>query len=275
MKLTFLGTAAAEGMPALFCQCENCEKARKNKGRDIRTRSQAIVDNTLLIDFNADTYMHMLQNDIELSKIEHCIVTHSHSDHLYPNDLSMRSSGFAKFKEERKPFHLYGSEIVINKCKTICNLGESVVTFHVVKPFEPFEANGYKITPLPARHGEDSGPLIYIIEKDGKTILYGNDTGLLFEEIYDYLKENKIYFDFVTLDCCQTLGFSDWPYHMTFKDCETTRERLKANKNADEKTIFYINHFSHNATPIIYDELSSAIAGSGFGISYDGLEVEF
>ena len=27
MKVRFLGTAAAEGWPAVFCNCENCKKA--------------------------------------------------------------------------------------------------------------------------------------------------------------------------------------------------------------------------------------------------------
>ena len=30
MKLTVLGTAAAEAQPALFCECETCRQARKN-----------------------------------------------------------------------------------------------------------------------------------------------------------------------------------------------------------------------------------------------------
>jgi phosphoribosyl 1,2-cyclic phosphodiesterase len=29
MKLNFLGTAAAEGFPAIFCNCEYCKEARK------------------------------------------------------------------------------------------------------------------------------------------------------------------------------------------------------------------------------------------------------
>ena len=27
MKITFLGTAAAEGFPAIFCNCEHCREA--------------------------------------------------------------------------------------------------------------------------------------------------------------------------------------------------------------------------------------------------------
>ena len=51
MKIQFLGTAAAEGFPAIFCNCEYCNKARELKGKNIRTRSQAIIDDKILLDF--------------------------------------------------------------------------------------------------------------------------------------------------------------------------------------------------------------------------------
>ena len=51
MRLTYLGTAAAEGFPAIFCNCEYCNEARRLGGKNIRTRSQALVNDDLLIDF--------------------------------------------------------------------------------------------------------------------------------------------------------------------------------------------------------------------------------
>ena len=62
MELTYLGTAAAEGFPAMFCNCAHCREARALGGKNIRTRSQALVNDDLLIDFPADTYMHFLNN---------------------------------------------------------------------------------------------------------------------------------------------------------------------------------------------------------------------
>ena len=40
MKIAYLGTSAAEGIPALFCHCDVCRYARKYKGKNVRTRSQ-------------------------------------------------------------------------------------------------------------------------------------------------------------------------------------------------------------------------------------------
>ena len=51
MKIKYLGTAAAEGVPAIFCRCEVCRKSKAAGGRNIRTRSQSIIDDRLLLDF--------------------------------------------------------------------------------------------------------------------------------------------------------------------------------------------------------------------------------
>ncbi len=64
MRIKYFGTAAAEGFPGLFCSCEACERARKAGGKNIRTRSQALIDRALLIDFPADTYMHVLHGGL-------------------------------------------------------------------------------------------------------------------------------------------------------------------------------------------------------------------
>ena len=63
MKIKYLGTAAAEGVPALFCRCPVCEKSRSAGGRNIRSRSQAIIDDTLLIDYPPDSFMHFINDN--------------------------------------------------------------------------------------------------------------------------------------------------------------------------------------------------------------------
>ena len=95
MKLKYLGTAAAEGFPAAFCNCEHCKKARENVGAELRTRSQAMVDGKLLIDFPAETYLHAVRYGTDLSAIENLLVTHSHTDHFYAQELCNRGYRFA------------------------------------------------------------------------------------------------------------------------------------------------------------------------------------
>lgn len=48
MKIQYLGTAAAEGWPGIFCNCPVCREAVRRGGKNIRSRSQALVDDSLL-----------------------------------------------------------------------------------------------------------------------------------------------------------------------------------------------------------------------------------
>ncbi|MDE7296530.1 MAG: hypothetical protein K2N84_04615, partial [Clostridia bacterium] len=80
MKVTFLGTGAAEGIPALFCNCEFCKGARKRG--EIRSRSQVLLDGELSIEFPPDAFYHAAAFHIDLSAIKYLLVTHSHMDHF-------------------------------------------------------------------------------------------------------------------------------------------------------------------------------------------------
>ncbi|HPC76977.1 MAG TPA: carbon-phosphorus lyase, partial [bacterium] len=44
MEIMFLGTAAAEGWPGVFCSCDYCKKARELGGKNIRTRSSVLIE---------------------------------------------------------------------------------------------------------------------------------------------------------------------------------------------------------------------------------------
>ena len=136
MKLHYLGTAAAEAIPAVWCNCEVCKKIRKTRGKDVRTRSQVLINDDLMVDFPQDSYMHMLQNDLEFYKLKYVIFTHSHQDHFYPEEFAMRSEGFAAGIEE--PVHVYGNNVCIDRLKMTAELDEGGrVILHELKNFEP------------------------------------------------------------------------------------------------------------------------------------------
>ena len=110
MKIKFLGTAAAEGLPALFCDCKNCTYARKVRGKNIRSRSQSIIDNSLLIDFPADTYLHYVMHDFDLPNVKNCLITHGHMDHFYLEDVEMRKVGCFSNLKNNPPLNFYAPE---------------------------------------------------------------------------------------------------------------------------------------------------------------------
>jgi phosphoribosyl 1,2-cyclic phosphodiesterase len=75
MIFQFLGTAAATSVPLVFCNCELCKQARINKGKDIRKRASAIINNELLIDLGPDICSQAEMYNIDLSNIKYLLQT--------------------------------------------------------------------------------------------------------------------------------------------------------------------------------------------------------
>ena len=44
MKIRFLGTGAAEGIPCFGCTCPRCQAARKGEGHNARRRASVLIE---------------------------------------------------------------------------------------------------------------------------------------------------------------------------------------------------------------------------------------
>lgn len=274
MKLTYLGTAASEGWPGIFCKCEACNRARELGGKNIRTRSQAIVNDNLLIDFPMDTYMHVLKSNIDFTKIDNLIFTHSHSDHCTLQDLEFRCNEVYGRNKVAKTLNLFGNDRVYELLKIQVpsySNGNSHLTFTQLEPFKEVKIGKYLVTPLKARHSRNED-FVYIIKDGDKTLLYLHDTSTPPTESLDYLKEIGICFDLVSLDC--TYGpTNEVGNHMSLGEAFRLKEWFKEVGIINEKTKCVLNHFSHNGA-LLYDELSKEGAKYGFLVSYDGMEID-
>lgn len=278
VRLKIYGTAAAEGIPGLFCSCPVCEKTRELGGKNIRTRSQALVNDDLLIDFSPDTYMHVLNYGLDLRPVKACLITHGHDDHLHPYDFQYRIHGYAYFKDEKnkKPLRIFSTKASSTEIQRIFDIDKhddkNAVSLEIIEKFRTYDIDGYKVTALSADHAKHLDPVIYIIEKDGKFILWAHDTGYFLPETWEYIENSGIIFDLVSLDCTCILNNDAYTNHMGIKACGDVKERL-LKSNANDKTKFIVNHFSHNGG-LCYDDLVPVAARMGFEVSFDGIEFE-
>jgi len=272
IKITYLGTAAAEGFPAVFCNCEYCREAKLLGGKNIRTRSQALINDDLLIDFPADTYSHFLNNNIDGDKIKYMLVTHSHLDHFYVKELEMRHGPFAHDMRAAR-LKIYCNSGTANIIQKIDGIENYTVDFEALKPFSTVSVGDYTITALPAKHFMGDGALFYIIKGD-KTILYAHDTGFFYEEVFDFIKNNGYIFDLISLDCTNIdIPISDEGTHMGLDNINRVVKRLEDIGAITSRTQNVVNHFSHNAAPI-HHKLEKRVSEYGYTVSYDGLSIE-
>ncbi|MBR5446442.1 MAG: MBL fold metallo-hydrolase [Clostridia bacterium] len=276
MKFQYLGTSTAEGLPTMFCKCPVCEKSRKIGGRAIRTRTQAAVDGTLLIDFPPETSWHMQREGLCLADFTDVLITHRHMDHLYPADLEILRHGFA-YPPEHTRLVFRGSAEVGEYVRPFVETyleKEGTAAFAEVTPFAPFRTGRYTVTPLPAVHAPDAGPVIYQITDGEKTILYAHDTNYFREDVWTYWENTPVRFDFVSLDCTYALADSPSAGHMNLEKNKAVRARMLEMGIADENTVFVCNHFSHNGGNAAYDDFVPAALSEGFLTSYDGMAIE-
>lgn len=276
MRLTYYGTAAAEGWPALYCNCDSCITARKLKGKDIRTRCQALVNDDLLIDFPPDTYLHVLNYGLDLDKVKDIIVTHSHEDHFYVEDLANRQSGYCPVRAPHV-MNLYGNDAVkaeYDACHRI-PYNESlptVVKMTEVFEYQPHKIGNYTVYPMLADHNTREKCYIYlIVDGEGKTLLYAHDTGYFREDCWEFLKKFKL--DLVSLDCNHGKENAE-RNHMGLECCAKVKERLINEGYTKETTQFVVHHFSHNCKFLCHDEIVQAASKYGFLVSYDTMGIE-
>ena len=234
MKIEYLGTGAAEGFPAMFCNCEHCRRARTDLQREMRTRSQAIVDGELLIDFPPESYLHAMRGGFDFSAVSYLLVTHSHTDHFYAQELR----------------------------------------FHTVHAFADFEAGEHRVLTLPARHGNKEEALLYCVQKKDKTFLWLNDSGPLYDEIYPFLAEKGIVADLVSFDCTfadEKEPSSE--RHMNIFQNMQARDKMTEYRLVKADTKYYVTHFSHNSAPF-REEMERMAERYGFIAAHDGSVAE-
>ena len=286
MKLKFLGAGASEGIPAIFCHCALCERARRT-GR-LFTRSQLLVDDVLLIDFPPDSYDTSIAMGVELADIRNILVTHSHSDHFYADDFFMR--GLASSHGLKVPvLKIYANRAVtalLDRCRggypagTYRHISMDEVhgykeypqsTEYVnVRPFQKFRVDGYEVTALPANHIPSEECLIFAVSDGDKSFLYATDTSMPSEETFAFLKRGGYRFDAVICDATYgTLPVSEG--HMNFRDLVVVRERLIRDGVIGEHTLNLATHVSHNAVESL-DALEHSLP-EGFELACDGKEL--
>ena len=281
MKLQFLGTGAAEGTPAVFCQCAVCNEARRRGGKDIHTRAQFIIDDFLGIDFPPDAYYHAFQFGVDLTKLRRLLITHSHMDHFYAHDFILRGYKYSSLIDST--LTIYGNAEVVKvfeEC-TRRELRDEVAQWIKVEevfPFSPFQFEGFKVTPLPAQHSKVETAFVYLIEKDEKAYLHLTDTGRLPLETLEFLEKhfkNKPCVQFVTFDC--TFLFheaGEISRHMGLEDNKAMQIEFFKRGIVDENTRYAITHYSHNGNPLS-ERLKEAEQKYGYIAAFDGMKVEF
>jgi len=283
MKITFLGTAAANAFPEAFCSCLHCQQARLHGGASLRKRSSVLINDDLLIDLGPDIMAASQLHRSPLTNVRYCLQTHPHADHFDPSHLLSRSPGYgvvgapelnfyasaetiqraaATFERDMADFSLLSAE-----AEKLLNLA-----IHPIEPFTPFSFGLYQVTAFPANHAPNMGALTYAVAAAGKSIFYGIDTAEFFEQTWQNMLLFNLQFDLVILD--HTYGLQELGSdHLNARQFEQHIQRMRQAGILKPDGRAFATHIAHQGNPA-HPELSNYARSRGYEVAYDGLVLE-
>ncbi|HHX65203.1 MAG TPA: MBL fold metallo-hydrolase [Chloroflexi bacterium] len=273
MRLTFLGTGAAEGYPAPFCRCENCAEARRRGGKSVRLRASLLVNDDLLIDFG-DMVAATALYGVDLADIETMLITHRHTDHLQPDQLFIRAYPFAKTPV--LTLHIYGPHDAIEMLEAVAGQGgrtpeDMRFESHIVAPGRRWTSGHYEIRALHANHGT-ADPLLYVVDDGERSLFYSTDTGLYPAETWEMIREGC--YDAVVID--ETMGrtpVDEGDSHLNIEAVLRYRRAFEDEGLLKPGARFIAHHFSHGANPH-HEALEEILGPHGVEVAYDGWRIE-
>jgi phosphoribosyl 1,2-cyclic phosphate phosphodiesterase len=277
VELLYLGTAAAEGYPALFCSCDHCRAARQAGGRDLRRRTAALIDGELLIDVGPDLLASAHALTMSLDRVRWVLQTHRHSDHLLESNFGFREQGFTGTTPAW--WELCGSQPTIDAITAYGRLEQKRLTLRTVVAFETFSLGPYTVTALRARHDMPIDPLFYAIRRGKSALLWANDTGPFFSETWqalDQLASEGVRFGMVGIEATMgtlTTPDGDQPGgHMNIEQCGWHHQEIGRRGLLTAGAQRFAQHMSHHKNPL-HAELGELLRPYGVVPAYDGLRV--
>lgn len=284
MMITFLGTGASSSFPLPFCQCETCRKARELGGKNLRKRSSLLVNKDLIIDYGPDVVSASFMHGIDLSQIQYCLQTHSHSDHFDASHIITRLPEYAV--ENVSVLHLASSELTMHHLNEHLKqqsddvdlfnpqfLEKMKMEIHILKPNQSSSFGIYQVFAFSTDHDRQDGSMIYAIQQDQTTLLYATDTTVFTEDTWQAFRIHKLHFDVVILDQTYGLGIPG-SGHLNANQVIAHIKGLGREKLIDPSTQLWATHLSHEGNSIlkVADKISRQY---GYHIAYDGLIIKF
>ncbi len=268
MKIQLLGTAAAPTWPDVFYRDnEYCDKIRKLGGKNIRSRSQTIINDEHVIDLGLDTFYHSVKFNINFANIRDIFITHSHIDHFEYEQLKYVDQTCFGRAFKYPYITLYGNEEVIRLAEPYKGNDLVLTEIHAYEPVVC--EDGFKWTPIPASHKHDENALNYIIEHEGKTLLYKVDSGPYTDpKLWDFLSKFK--FDCIITE--GTFNFRKTPFedHEIYDTILDMKKKLIEMRCIEDKTPFWLTHIHYFEGGLSHEEAEEITSKDNIHIGYDG-----
>ncbi len=261
MRIGFLGTGGANGVPSFYCDCVACKEATLEP-RARRSRSSIVVTGTqnTLIDASPDLRQQLLRE--EITRIDNLFLTHTHFDHAG----GLPELEFYVRLRRSEPLPAYMTHESARWVKDTLPHMADCLAITPVDAGESVTVDGVRYTALEVTH--TGGAVGFLLEgASGERVAYIPDTGPLPPDT----ERRAAGVDVLILGA--TFFGENWlpADHLSVDEALAVARGLRVGR-------VYITHVSmHYDTPVTCDELAAHIrnvSGLDARLAYDGLWLE-
>ena len=287
MKILFLGTGAAEGVPAAYCRCDACEGVRERGGVEIKSRSSLRINSRYQIDIPPDNYLQMIRHGTDMYDIRHLLITHSHEDHISLSAISDRTMSKEIHEEPlrvymSKPGYDYAMKIAgyVPLSDLHANRVKERIEIDVLEYYTTYQIGELTVETVVGAHdafGENEHSINYLLtDPGGSSLLYALDTGYYTEGTWEYLEGRRT--DTLILDCtfAGRTDRGELPYgHLDQQSYLKMLDRMSSIGFIDSDTKIFATHFNPHQG-LTHFEIQERFDESPFDVTvaYDGLITE-
>jgi phosphoribosyl 1,2-cyclic phosphate phosphodiesterase len=251
MKVIFLGTGAAEGIPCVGCECLKCQTAREKEDENLRARSSLIIssgEHNLLIDTPPG-----INSQLDINKIttlSAILLSHEHFDHR---------GGLLEFEYWRRDLLLpiFAGPEVVKKLE----LSHRLKLISAVSPFYSHIQLNFgeiKVTPFHVPHHVSCYGFLF--EEGEQKVVYFSDNNNNFSNFHLHLIRDAKVVIFNTPE------FNESAHHLGVENVIDLAKRY----SPPQIVITHINHKNY-----LHDELKKRLSSyPNIKVAYDGMRLE-
>jgi phosphoribosyl 1,2-cyclic phosphate phosphodiesterase len=251
----------------MFCDNEVSRLARAQGGRDVRSRSAALVDGQLKLDFPPDTLLQMNREGLSAHDWIALVFTHSHDDHFARSELQYFLYPFVD--QEYFPFPIYGNATICERMRD--RFPDWPIELIETSSFQPVAIAEYTITPIKANHKLDEDSHNLIVQNGSRTLLYATDTGMWHEETWAYLQGVRL--DGLVVECTEGFHRTEYYGHLDIAECVALVSRLREMGTLAHGAPVVTTHHAASGGAT-HRQLEETLAPHGITPGYDGIEIE-